>query len=106
MITIKFIEHDSKVTEVEAEVGTSVMQAASDNAIAGIVAECGGCCSCATCRCYLHEDWVSKIAPAEGMEKAMLECEEDERPHARLSCQVTLNESMNGMTVYLPENQY
>ncbi len=34
---------------VEAVVGRSVMQAAVDNFVPGIVADCGGSCSCGTC---------------------------------------------------------
>ena len=51
MALVKYIKHDGSSYEIEVAAGTSVMQAAVDNMIDGIVGECGGSCSCATCHC-------------------------------------------------------
>ena len=57
MPLVKYIEHDGTEHELHVEVGQSVMQAAVDNMVNGIVAECGGSCVCATCHCYVDEIW-------------------------------------------------
>lgn len=106
MPQITYISHDGNATEVDVPVGNSVMQGAVDNMIDGIVAECGGSCSCATCHCYVDEAWVSKLPPASGMEKDMLECVLEPRPNSRLSCQLEVTEELDGLVVHLPESQF
>ena len=49
MPKITYIEHDGAQHTVEAELGSTVMETALRNAIASIVAECGGGYTCATC---------------------------------------------------------
>ena len=38
-----------------------------------VEAICGGCCACATCHCYIQEDWISKIQSADDDEESMLD---------------------------------
>ena len=49
MPRVTYIQADGQAQEINLEVGSSLMQGAVDNMIDGIVAECGGSCSCATC---------------------------------------------------------
>ena len=106
MIKVNFVDHLDQVRVVEAAVGSTLMQAAVDNGIAGVVAECGGFCSCATCMCYVDEQWAATLNRASDMEHAMLESAAGDKPNCRLSCQITLTNDMDGMTVRLPESQY
>lgn len=106
MPQIKFYSHDGRIEEVEAKSGTSVMQAAVDNMIDGIVGECGGSCSCATCHVYVKEDWVDRLPPAQPMEQDMLECVLEPRPNSRLSCQIKLTDELDGLEVETPESQF
>jgi 2Fe-2S ferredoxin len=106
MIHIVYIDHLQQSTTVAAQVGATVMQTAVDHNIAGVVGECGGYCSCATCLCQVDARWADKVPPAGDMELAMLESVESTRPHARLSCQIKLDPTLDGLTVHLPESQY
>lgn len=106
MITITFIDHQQQTTRVQADVGTSLMQAAVDNNVAGVVGECGGFCSCATCVCQVDACWLERLQPPDAMECAMLESVAADHPNSRLCCQITLNVDMDGLTVHLPESQY
>ena len=106
MPTVTFIAADGSQHEVKASPGVSLMQAAIDNGIEGIVAECGGACSCATCHCYVEDEWKSKTGQPHDMESAMLECVLDPKPNSRLSCQVILTDALDGLVVTLPESQY
>ena len=74
MPLIKYVEADGREYEAEVAVGGTVMQGAVDNMIDGILAECGGACSCATCHCYVDDAWVAVAGPATAVEKDMLEC--------------------------------
>lgn len=106
MINITFIDHLQQATRVQAGAGTTLMQAAVDNHIAGVVGECGGFCSCATCVCQVDTGWVAKLTPPDDMERAMLESAEADRPNSRLACQIKLDAGLDGLTVHLPESQY
>lgn len=106
MITVNFIDHLGQTRQVCADSGTSLMQAAVDNGVSGIVAECGGACSCATCVCQIDAAWTERVGPAEGMEQAMLEGALDDAVGSRLSCQVRLTQALDGLVVRIPRSQY
>ncbi|AKH69359.1 ferredoxin [Spongiibacter sp. IMCC21906] len=106
MPAIKFVSHDGNEVDVQAETGTTVMQAAIDNGIDAILAECGGSCSCATCHCYVDEKWMDKVGPATDIEQDMLTCVLDPEDTSRLSCQITVTDEMDGLVIKLPESQY
>ena len=101
-----FEDHLGQTTEVNSESGVSLMRVAVDNGIDGIVAECGGTCSCATCHCYVDEAWMTSLETLDPMENRILEGVIDRRPNSRLSCQIKLHKGLDGLKVVLPESQY
>lgn len=105
MINVIFIEHHGKVHEVEAECGATLMQAAVDNAVPGIDADCGGGCACGTCHVKVDQAWHDKLPPADAGEAMMLDMTPEQDPCSRLACQITLSDALNGLTVKLPEFQ-
>ncbi|NHN39871.1 2Fe-2S iron-sulfur cluster binding domain-containing protein [Pseudomaricurvus alcaniphilus] len=106
MPTVTFLNHDGSAQEVNVESGTSLMQAAIDNGVEGIVAECGGACSCATCHCYIAEGWMEKVGLPSDLERDMLDCVVKPGPTSRLGCQVSVTEQLDGLVVRVPEAQY
>jgi 2Fe-2S ferredoxin len=105
MTKLIFIEHNGIRTEVNAPDGISVMQAALNNNVKGILADCGGACSCATCHGYITEEWASRIAPPADDEKAMLECAVHETAESRLTCQIKVSPALDGLEIRLPISQ-
>ena len=105
MALIKYIQHNGNEYEAEVPEGNSVMQGAIDNGIDGILAECGGACSCATCHVYVDEAWLDKIPTADDMEKAMVECVLEPKDNSRLSCQIEVTNDLDGLVIRLPESQ-
>lgn len=103
----KIIYHDVNGIRREVEVpsGSTVMEGAIDNDVAGIVAECGGACACATCHAYIGEEWLPKLRPVDDMEDAMLESARDRRPNSRLTCQIEVTEELDGMEVFVARNE-
>ena len=75
-----------------------------DNGVAGVLAECGGSCACATCHAYVAEGWVGRLAPMDEMENAMLDSAVDRRPASRLLCQVELTPGLDGLEVFVADN--
>lgn len=106
MPLINYIQHDGSHYEAEVPAGTTIMQGALDNGIDGILAECGGSLACATCHCYIEEDWREKTGEADEVENDLLEMVDARNEKSRLSCQITVTEDMEGLTVHLPESQF
>jgi len=106
MPTVTFIASDGAVSKVDAQVGESLMQAAVNNMVEGIVAECGGCLSCATCHVYVDDAWRDQVGSASADEQAMLALAVEPNESSRLSCQVTLTEALDGLVVRMPEAQF
>jgi len=106
MPKIKYIAFDGTETEVDAGEGLSVMQTAVNNGVNGIVAECGGACSCATCHVHVAQEWFDKLPQAQDMEKEMLDFVINPQPTSRLSCQVKVTAELDGLIVHTPESQY
>ncbi|HSW13277.1 MAG TPA: 2Fe-2S iron-sulfur cluster-binding protein [Solimonas sp.] len=105
MPKITFIQPGGASETVDAKPGQSVMEAATGSMIRGIVGECGGSCSCATCHVYVDEPWFSKLKPADEMEAGMLEGAVEPGPQSRLSCQIPVTEAIEGLTVRIPAGQ-
>lgn len=105
MPRVRFIHPDGSTSDVEAVAGDSVMETAIDNDVAGIVAECGGACSCATCHVYVDEAWLDRLPPPDPLEDGMLECVLDRQPTSRLSCQIRVRDDLDGITVRVPDAQ-
>ena len=106
MPKVTYVQPDgiSKVVEVRA--GTTAMEAAVDNDVEGIVAECGGACSCATCHVYVDPEFAGRLPEMSGDEDEMLEAAASERlPTSRLSCQIEMTDDLDGLVVRLPEAQ-
>jgi 2Fe-2S ferredoxin len=105
MARVTYIQPDGTERVVDVAAGTTVMEAAIDNGIEGIVAECGGACSCATCHVYVDPDWADKLPPLEPQEDGMLDCVLDRRNTSRLSCQIVVGEQLDGLVVRVADEQ-
>ncbi len=106
MPKVTYVLADGSRRDLEVTSGTSVMEAAIRNNVKGIDAECGGCLSCATCHVYVDEAWLAKLPAPDPDEDDMLGFVAAERkPNSRLSCQIKLDDALNGIVVRIPPNQ-
>ena len=105
MLKITFIEHDGTVHEVEAESGETVMEAAMRGSVSGIVGECGGSCTCATCHVYVDDAWLARTGERSSDEEDQLDNAYDVRANSRLSCQIKMSEELDGLLVRTPSYQ-
>jgi 2Fe-2S ferredoxin len=106
MPTITFISHTGQSCEVQAETGSSLMETAVHYGVSGVVAECGGACSCGTCHVYIDSNWYAQLPGPDDSEQALLEFAVAPRDNSRLSCQIEITEELDGMVVHTPESQY
>jgi 2Fe-2S ferredoxin len=102
---IVFIEPGGGRREIDAPVGVTLMEAARQHGVQGVVARCGGACACATCHVYIDPVWLAKLEPREEMEEGMLESAWEPRENSRLSCQIHVSADLEGMQVIVPQQQ-
>ena len=106
MPKITYIEFGGAEHEIDVDNGMSVMEGAVKNMIPGIDADCGGACACSTCHVYVEGDWYNKLGAPEDMEKDMLDFAFDVKENSRLSCQMKVDDSYEGLVVRMPEKQF
>jgi 2Fe-2S ferredoxin len=105
MPKITYITHDGVRHDVQAEVGSTVMENAIRNSVPGIDAECGGALACATCHVYVDPEWTDATGSPSPMEEDMLDFAYDVQPTSRLSCQIKVEPALDGLIVRVPERQ-
>jgi 2Fe-2S ferredoxin len=105
MAEITYVEFDGKAHLVEVKPGASVMQGAVRNGVPGIVAECGGDCSCATCHVFVDDAWLAKVGPPGDAEQSLLDFVDGAGASSRLSCQIKVSDALHGLVVRMPETQ-
>ena len=97
MVKITYIEYGGKTHTVDVPDGKTVM---------GIEADCGGACAFSTCHVYVDPDWTGKLPAKETMEHDMLDFAHQPDPaRSRLTCQIEVNEALDGLIVHMPEKQ-
>jgi 2Fe-2S ferredoxin len=92
---------------VDAAPGASVMATAVQNGVPGIIGECGGNASCATCHVWVREEFLPLVGEPNEMEDDLLDLGvSDRREGSRLSCQIACTPELDGLTVDVPPDQY
>ena len=98
MPTILFKEAGIEKT-ARGVVGQSLMQVIKEADSDELLAICGGCASCGTCHVYVESEHLKDLpAPSED-ELELLQSFETFRPNSRLSCQIMLTSSLDGLRV-------
>src|SRR5512147_2397062 len=84
---------------VDATAGISLMQLALTHGVPGIVGECGGVMSCATCHVYVDEAWYGRLPAPQQAELDMLEFADEPTAFSRLGCQIKVRAELDGLVV-------
>jgi 2Fe-2S ferredoxin len=106
MPIVTYVSSSGIARKVEAPSGMSLLQAALNQRVEGILGECGGNCMCATCHVYVDFPFLNRIPPAKENEKFMLSiAAEGPATNSRLCCQIKMTEELDGIVVRLPGRQ-
>ena len=105
MPKITYIDSSGNQKTIDVAIGRSVMEGAIQNNIPGIDADCGGGMACATCDVYVKEAWFNKLPKKEEGEEDMIDMAFEPNKFSRLSCQITVSDSLDGLVVELPTKQ-
>lgn len=102
--TVTWTCANGETVTAEVEHGMTLMEAAVRNDVPGIIAECGGAASCATCHVIMDDERADKVPPRSDIEDDMLDFAESERqPNSRLSCQLVMSRDLNGVRLIVPQ---
>lgn len=106
MASINYVDPAGDTTTLDLPEGHNLMQGAVQNGLDGIIGECGGSLVCATCHCYVDPQRLDELDPPSDEELELLEDVAAERkPNSRLSCQIKVTASLDGLTIVIPETQ-
>ncbi len=106
MPKVTYVTHTGDEHAVDAVAGESVMSTAVKNGVPGIIGECGGNASCATCHVYVRDDFLGVVGAPGDTEDDLLDLGVgDRRLGSRLSCQIPVTDLLDGLTVDIPEEQ-
>jgi ferredoxin, 2Fe-2S len=97
---VTYVGVDGQENTVEAVDGESVMATAVKNGVPGIIGECGGNASCATCHVWVRDDYLPLVGEPNETEEDLLEMGvSDRREGSRLSCQIAMSPELDGLVV-------
>ena len=93
---------DGSLHEVELQRDRSLMEGLRDQNVGDLVALCGGCCSCATCHVYIDPMFKDQLPPMSDDEGGLLDGSLHRTENSRLSCQITVTDSLDGLKITVP----
>jgi 2Fe-2S ferredoxin len=101
-----YIHPSGERQEVEVPVGQNLMVAAAGHDVEGIVGDCGGAMSCATCHVVVEASFAALLPAPADTENQMLDFTAAPRqPYSRLSCQIQMCDALDGIVVRIADPQ-
>jgi 2Fe-2S ferredoxin len=101
MPKMTFIERGGTRREVDAPLGTSVLEIAHQHGV-DIEGACEGSLACSTCHVIVDPGWFRKLTPPTEDEEDMLDLAFGLTKTSRLGCQIVMTEALDGLVVTLP----
>jgi len=106
MTSVTYTHHSGATRTLEAAPGETVMSLATRNGVPGIVGDCGGVLSCATCHVFVDPEDLDMLEPMSASEDEMLDGTAVDREHtSRLSCQIHPEKCPRDLHVTTPSIQ-
>ena len=102
---VTYLSAEGVASTVDVPIGDTVLDGALDNGISGLMGQCGGGCTCATCHCHVDPAWVDRISAPHPDESELLEYVLERRWTSRLACQIVITDELDGLTVEMPHQQ-
>ncbi|YCH08994.1 2Fe-2S iron-sulfur cluster-binding protein [Arthrobacter sp. alpha11c] len=85
MPSVTYTQPNGTQQTLQVESGTTLMRAAVNNGIDGIIGECGGQAMCATCHVYVRPEYAQALPDISDDEDEMLDCATAERTDSSLA---------------------
>ena len=102
MVKVNFIATDGSRIETEGQEGISLLEVGQ---AAGMPLEgtCEGQMACSTCHVIVDPEWFPRLKEASEDEEDMLDLAAAVERTSRLSCQIVLDATLDGLTVRIPD---
>ena len=102
---VRFTTPRGETVEAEAAAGAILLDVAQE---AGMPLEgtCEGQMACSTCHVIVAKEWFEKLPEASEEEEDMLDLAAGACRTSRLSCQIVLDETMDGLAVAIPAESH
>ncbi|MET0363718.1 MAG: 2Fe-2S iron-sulfur cluster-binding protein [Sphingobium sp.] len=105
-ILIRFISADGDtIQEVRARGGDNLLTV-GQGAGQPLEGTCEGQMACSTCHVIVSSDDFAKLPRASEAEEDMLDLAASATRTSRLSCQITLDDTLDGLTVRIPSDSH
>lgn len=101
MLNVLFVTADGAKVTAQAETGARLLEVAQ---AAGMPLEgtCEGQMACSTCHVIVAPDWFGKLPEASADEEDMLDLAAGVARTSRLSCQIVLDDALDGIEIRIP----
>lgn len=101
MVSVCFINESNERVMAEAPAGQPLLELGQ---AAGMPLEgtCEGQMACSTCHVIVAPEWFDRLPPASDDEEDMLDLAAGVTRTSRLSCQIVLTETLDGLVVRIP----
>tara|TARA_B100001013_G_C24266977_1_gene307259 strand:- start:88 stop:393 length:306 start_codon:yes stop_codon:yes gene_type:complete len=96
MVKIKFLDKKGKYKNINAEVGSNLLEVAKNNHIK-MEGACGGEMLCSTCHVRILSKHINKIKKKSAEEREMLLLANNLKKNSRLACQIKIKNNLNGL---------
>ena len=106
MARLAVTDREGRQVEIEGRTGISVMENIRelDDSVDAI---CGGLCSCATCHVHVDPEWLAKLPPRHEEEDLLVgDSMYFDPERSRLSCQITLTDELDGLTLTVAPEEF
>jgi len=101
MPRVTFIDPDGTRHEIEAPIGSTLLELAHKHNI-DIEGACEGSLACSTCHVIVAPEWYKKLPPPSEDEQDMLDLAFGLTKTSRLGCQIVVTPELDGLVVSLP----
>ncbi len=102
MPRVTFQSTTAPAQTLDVPIGDTLMQAALQACVPGVLGECGGAMACGTCHIHIDGAWLARLPALDESEGDMVEGLEHACPASRLACQITMTEALDGLLVHVP----
>src|SRR5882672_10294949 len=101
-IRVNFILPDGATRSCAAAKGQALLNLAQANGF-DLEGSCEGTLACATCHVVVDVAWYAKLPKPTKEEIEMLDLAKGRSRTSRLSCQIMLDDSLDGLTLRVPQ---
>ncbi|WP_230280098.1 MULTISPECIES: 2Fe-2S iron-sulfur cluster-binding protein [unclassified Croceicoccus] len=105
MVRVTFVSPKGEKIEAEGAAGSTLLEIGQ---AAGMPLEgtCEGQMACSTCHVIVASEWFGKLPVASDDEEDMLDLAANAGPTSRLSCQIIVNQDLDGVVVRVPDTAH